>query len=80
MADSSVTKEGSMSVIRSQCKDDAEYRQALRDDFAAAALSAVIAKYEALTKVGEHTVPAIPSAAAYLAYEYADALLAERAK
>ncbi len=24
-----------MTVIRSQCKDDAEYREALRDDFAA---------------------------------------------
>lgn len=32
-----------MSVIRSQCKDEAEYLQALRVEFAAAALTGILA-------------------------------------
>jgi hypothetical protein len=50
----------------------------LRDYFAAKALPMVIAKYEHLTAVDPDPVPAIPQAAADLAYEYADAMLRAR--
>ena len=69
-----------MTVIRSPCKDEAEYLQALRDDFAAAALPAVIVRYEALTQVDDHAAPVSPSAAVEMAYRYAEAAIIEREK
>ena len=63
-------KESRMTVIRSQCKDNDEYKQALRDDFAAAALQGVMAH--------GHTAPF--SAIAVEVYQLADAMLAARGK
>jgi len=68
-----------MTVIRSQCKDDAEYRVALRDDFAAAALPAVLAMLpDALPSPIPKETAGMRAAKA--AYEAADAMLAERDK
>ena len=50
----------------------------LRDYFAAAALPAVIVRYEALTQVDDHAAPVSPSAAVEMAYRYADAAIIER--
>lgn len=54
-----------MSVIRSQCKDEAEYLQALRNDFAAAAMQALIIASKSCR----------PPQAARFAREMADAML-----
>jgi len=69
-----------MAVIRSQCKDDAEYRIALRDDFAAAALTGLLGS-PAWEKACEgQDITKVPSVSAEAAYEIADAMLAERGK
>ena len=61
-----------MSVLRSQCKDDAEYLEAKRDDFAAAALTSFI---------GDTTRWAMSSVElAERAYEVADAMMKERTR
>lgn len=60
-----------MTVIRSQCKDDAEYLTALRDDFAAAAFSGLASANKPYLPLNE---------CAELAYKCADAMLAERDK
>ena len=58
-----------MSVIRSQCKDEAEYLQALRDEFAAKAMQAFVGlDHMANADVVKES------------YAIADAMLAERAK
>ena len=62
-----------MTVIRSQCKDDAEYRAALRDYFAGIALAGI---YRELGANGIHD----HSDAAKASYHQADAMLAEREK
>jgi hypothetical protein len=68
-------EDGRMSVIRSQCKDDAEYRIALRDDFAAAALLGLGAASEYTDGRMIHI-----EELARDAYEIADAMLSEREK
>jgi hypothetical protein len=62
-----------MTVIRSQCKDDAEYRQALRDDFAAAAMNAILISGDRFANLKKRTVEEA-------AFEVADGMLAEREK
>ena len=60
-----------MSVIRSQCKDEAEYIQALRDDFAAKAMQSLVGIGYSSDGVATDV---------QVAYEIADAMLKEREK
>jgi len=61
-----------MSVIRSQCKDGAEYLQALRDEFAGIALQGLIVADPRETK-GAKPI-------ARESYELADAMIEARKK
>ena len=64
-----------MSVLRSQCKDDAEYLEAKRDDFAAAALTGLCALVpKKLDEAPSWGWTMIASAS----YQVADAMMKER--
>ncbi len=60
-----------MSVIRSQCTSDAEFKEALRDDFAAKALQAMIT-------ARPDTSSEKPMLTCEGAYQFADAMLLAR--
>ena len=64
-----------MTVIRSQCKDNEEYRISLRDDFAAAALQGIMADPEVGLRSQRHYDDIVNQS-----YRLADAMLTERDK
>jgi len=68
-----------MSVIRSQCNNEEEYKIALRDDFAAAALTGYRCAYwQWYKQVGNDGEVADPEKLAEWSYVDADAMLEAR--
>lgn len=69
---------------RSMCKDDAEYIQMLRDEFAAKAMQGLIAYMgcgpNKVDQIGKDENEQNKTVIARCAYIYADAMLAEREK
>ena len=66
-----------MSVIRSQCKDEAEYITALRDEFAAQSLMGILSDP---TVQCEESWNIFKATIAERSYEFADAMLTARSK